>query len=283
MTARTNQSTYEEHIICFDGVGWHKLSEPIVNGTGLVTAMGYDVLNNYMWYSLDLGTDTQNYIAFQNLSNFPFSDFSTSGTHSLTSGRMDMGFRRVTKSTPSIIIEADNLSTARYLVVWYNIDNAGWLEWNGTGNGRVTADGVTTLTNPVSGGTNSTLEYFHIQIRVDFVTDNTAQTPILEGMTLRFIMRPVTLYGHFFNIIAASNLKTGSSHRDLRSVRDIYSAINTARASTAPITFVDPFGVSVTGYVSSVERRAVERHGRTEREGFPDIESQIMCNFVEVG
>ena len=283
MTARTNDGTYSEDIICFDGVGWHKLARPISNGTDTVTAMGYDVLNNYLWYSVDATTDTQNFIQFQNVSEFPFANFPTTGTHSLVSGRMDMGFRRVTKSTPSIIIEGDNLTTARYLVVFYNINNAGWLEWNGTNNGRITVDGVTTLTNPVSGGTNSTLQYNHIQIRIDFVTDATGQSPILEGITLRFIMRPATLYGHFFNIIAASNLKIGSSHRSLATVREIYTAVNAARASTAPITFVDPFGVSVTGYVASIERRAVERHGRQEPEGFPDIESQIMVNFVEVG
>ena len=135
----------------------------------------------------------------------------------------------------------------------------------------------------MSGGTNSTLEYQYIQIRIDFVSDAAGQSPILEGWTLRFIMRPATLYGHSFQIIAASNLKIGSSHRDLKTVRTIYKNIETARASAAPITFIDPFGSSVTGYISSVERRAVERHGRSEREGFPNIESLITVNFVEVG
>ena len=194
-----------------------------------------------------------------------------------------MGFRRVTKSTPSIIVDAQNVTAARYLVVFYNIDGAGWLEWSGTGNGRITANGTTTLTNPVSGGTNSTIQYNYIQIRIDFVSDAAGQSPILEGWTLRFIMRPATLYGHAFQIIAASNLKVGAGGRDLKTVRTIYSNINTARASAAPVTLVDPFGVSVTGYVSSTERRAIERHGRANREGFPDIESVIVVNFVQVG
>jgi hypothetical protein len=283
MTARTNETTYEEHILAWDGVAFHKMAEPITNGTDTITAMGYDVLNNYLWYAVDATTDTVNFIEFQNQSEFPFARFPITGTHSLISARMHMGFRRVTKSTPSIFVDAENVTAARYLVVWYNIDGAGWLEWGGTGNGRITANGTTNLTNPVSGGTNSTIQYNYIQIRIDFVSDSATESPILEGWTLRFIMRPATLYGHAFQIIAAGGLKIGSTHRDLRSVRDIYSAVETARASTAPVTLVDPFGVSVQGYVSSVERRAIERHGRTNREGFPDIESVIVVNFVQVG
>ena len=288
MTARTNESTYEEHIIVWDGVGWHKIAEPIGAGSDTITAMGYDVHNNYLWYSVDVGsdgvtgTDTSNFIQFQDLSSFPFAAFSTSGTHSLISSRMGMGFRRVTKSTPSVIIEAENVNSTRYLVVYYSIDGGTFTEWGGSSNGRITSDGVTTLTNPL-GGTNDTIEYNHLQIRIDWVTDTAAQSPVLEGFTLRFIMRPAVLSGHNFTIIAASNLKIGTSHRDLRTVRDIYSAVDTARASSAPITFLDPFGVSIQGYVSSVERRAIERHGRDERGGFPNIESRIVCNFVEVG
>jgi len=282
MTARTNQTTWEEHIICFDGVGWHKLAEPCTDGSDYITGMGYDVTNNYLWYAVEAGaTDAIYYIRFQNQSDFPYAAFPTTGTHSLISSRLDMGFRRVKKSTPSIIVEAQNVTAARYLVVYYNIDGAGWVEWGGAAQGRIIANGVTTKTAPL-GVANDTLEYNYIQIRIDFVSDAAAQSPILEGFTLKFIMRPAVLYGHSFSIVAATYAKVGAARRDSKTVRDIYSAINTARASTAPITFVDPFGVSHQGYVASVERRAVERHGRREREAYPDIESQIAVNFVEV-
>jgi len=293
MTARTNESSYNEDILAFDGVGWHMLARVLTSaGTGSITAMGYDVNNNYLWYSTDEATDTVQYIRFQDLSEFPFANFPTSGTHRYTSSRMGMGFRRVTKSSPSIIVEASgSLSSTIYLIISYQLDGGTIYEWGdssgNTGNsaGHITSTGVTELTNPE--GTTAvdgrrTIEYNYMQIHVDFVTDNSGLTPVLEGYTLRFIMRPTTLYGHFFNIVAASNLKIGTSKRDLKSVRDIYSGIDTARASTAPIKLVDPFGVEAWGYISSIERRAVERHGRTERRGFPNIESRILVNFVEV-
>ena len=292
ITARTNESSYQEDILAWDGVGWHKLAEVLTSaGTGEITAMGYDVNNNYLWYSTDEGTDTVQYIQFQDLSEFPYANFATSGQHRYTSSRMGMGFRRVTKSSPSLIVEAaGSLSSTIYLEVHYQLDGGTIYEWGdssgNTGNaaGHITSAGVTTLTNPEgTAAGQETIEYNYIQIIIDFVTDNSALSPILEGYTLRFIMRPATLYGHFFNIVAASNLKIGAAHRDLKSVRDIYSRIDTARASSAPISFLDPFGVSVSGYISSLERRAVERHGRETRRGFPNIESRILINFVEIG
>jgi len=196
---------------------------------------------------------------------------------------MGMGFRRVTKSSPSITVGAQNVNATRYLVVYYKRDGeTNWYEWGGTGEGRITKNGVTKLTNP-QGTDRSTLEYNYLQIRIDFVTDTAAQSPILEEFTLRFIMRPDCLYGHSFQIVAATNLKIGAGRRDLKTVRGIYSGIEAARASKTPIKFVDPFGVDWYGYIASVERRAVERHGRTERGGYPNIESRIIVNFVQLG
>jgi hypothetical protein len=292
MTARTNEASYEEHLLAWDGVGWHMLGELVTAGDGSVTGVGFDEINNYLWYSLNqpIAGNSVNYIEFQDLSEFSYANYSTSGTHRLTSSRMGMGFRRVTKSSPSLIVEASNVTAARYLEVHYQLDGGTIFEWGGAADGtgstacRITSNGVTTLTNPTGDADGlGTLEYNYMQIHIDFVTDATGKSPILEGYTLRFIMRPQTLYGHFFNVIAASNLKVGMSRRDLKSVRDIYSGIDTARSSAAPVSFTDPFGVTVQGYISSIERRAVERHGRTNREGFPNIESRILVNFVEVG
>ena len=293
LTARDNLTAYGEDLLCWDGVGWHKLLDIVTDGSAsvdTVTGMYYDVDLNYLWISVDdgsdgeTGTDLIYYVRFQDLSDFPYANFPTSGTHTLDSSRMHMGFQRVTKSTPSILVEAENVTAARYLVVWYSLDGAAWTEWGGTGQGRITSDGLTTKSNPLAAAAGySTIEYNHIRIRIAFVSDSSTQTPVLEGFTLRFIMRPATLYGHSFNIIAAKAVKVGSARRDVRSVRTIYKAIETARASKSPIVFVDPFGVEVNVYVASVERRAVERHGQRTEGGYPNIESQIIVNVVELG
>jgi len=283
LTARTNDATYEEHILCWDGVGFHKLAEPVTNGTDTVAAMGYDSINNFLFYSVDAGTDATYYIQFQNQSEFPFANFATTGTHSLITSRLDMGFRRVKKSTPSMFIEVDNVNSSDYVGVYYSLDGDSFVEWGGsdTTSYQVATTGVVELSDPLGTG-NTTIEYNFLQLRFDFVTTVSTSSPILEGYTLRFIMRPNTLYGHAFQVIAAKDLKTGAGARQLKSVRDIYSELETARASAAPVTFVDPFGVSHQGYISALERQAIERHGRAEREGFPDIESVVQINFVEI-
>jgi hypothetical protein len=167
------------------------------------------------------------------------------------------------------------------LVVYYSIDGGAFTEWGGAGNGEITSDGVTELTDPLGTG-NSTIEYNYLILRVDFVTDIAGQSPILEGITIRFLMRPAVLYGHSFNIVGASHAEYGHFTDD-RTVKDIIDDLETARASTAPITLVDPFEVSHQGYISSVERRAVERHSLEEEGGSQDIEHIIRVNFVEVG
>lgn len=283
MIARTNETTWEEHLICWDGVGWHKIAAPCTDGSDYVTGSGYDVTNNFLWLAVEAGaTDVIYYLRFQAQSDFPYANFQTSGTHNVISSRMGMGFRWVKKSSPSIVIEAENCTAARYLVVYYNADNKGWYEWGGTDKGRITKNGIVTLSDP-TGIDKSTLEYNFIQIRIDFVTDSATESPILEGFTLRFIMRPAVLFGHSFVVVAASQQKIGATKRDTKSVYTIFSKLEEARASAAPIKFIDPFGVPHQGYIATLERRAVERHADTRREGRPDIESQITVNFVEVG
>jgi len=279
-TARTNEATYNEHILAFDGTGWHKLNDGFTS-SDTISMMAYDVQNNYLWFHEDDASADQTwYIPLQNFSDYPKAAFKTSGTHNLLSPRIDMGFRRIQKSTPSMFIEASNVTSARYLVVYYSLNGGSFTEWGGSGNGRITSNGVTELVNPL-GTANSTIEYYYLKLRIDFVTDSGTQSPILEGITLRFILRPNVLYGHFFTIPASDRMRVGNSFAD-RTARDIYSALETARASVSPITFVDPMGESHQGYLSSIERRAITRHGLETREDFPDIENAITVNFVEI-
>jgi hypothetical protein len=281
-TARTNETTYEEHLLCWDGVGWHKMLEIVTNGTDTVTAMGYDSVNNYLWYHLDATADKTYYVQFQNQSAFPHANFPTTGTHSLKTSRMEMGFPWVDKSSPSITIEADNCTSARYLTIYYRIDDeTTWHEWGGTGNGRITSNGATTLWNP-AGSQNTTVEYEYLSLRIDFTTDATAQSPILESMTLRFIMRPDVLFGHFMQIPVATRMRTGAAAMTLDRAKDIITEVKKARASKSPVPLVDPYGAEVYGYISSYQQRALEQHGSGVREGNPDIESVIEINYVEL-
>jgi len=268
----TTHTTPEHHLIAFDGVSWHKLAE-LSNGLDIVTGMNYDVVNNRLWYHISATPDVTYYFSFKSNSEFPFENFPTSGTHSLISSRLDMGFRRITKSMDSIWIEATGLSDTVYLTVLYEIDNSGtWVTW-----GDVKEDGVTTLKFP---GNLYTQEFNHIKIRIDFTTDTATLSPILEGATIRFMLRPDVVFGYNFDIIASSNQAYGQ-HADKRTSAAIATRIRELRDSKSPIDFIDLLGNTVKVYVSSINEIAQVRTA-SKSEGKFDVEYRLNINLVGV-
>lgn len=461
-TARTNNSSYLESLLCFDGVGWHILVDQLNStaGSGTITAMSYDVASNSLWYHEDHATaDVTKQIYFQDLSEFPYSRFPTSGDHYLVTSRLDMGYRRVKKSTPSLLVRGSNLAknstdADRYITVYYRTDgqsygselltntdfetdmsdwtatnypgaavsaafahggtqslellssatsvnaylksdtyqtaepgdifkasawiratsggiyavpagimrigvefydssnnslNSGyytiidtvnepqkktilvdgtwvyveyitgpappfaakarfylhqwnrasneriylddasltkavaWTPWGGTDGTTnvVSSDGVTELTDPL-GTTDSTLEYYYLELKFQFQTSVTSQTPVLEDYTVRFLMRPDTLYGFRFSIVGSSHADWGGA-LDERTAYTVYQNLKTARDSKAPISYTNPYGDTYQVYVTSVQMQAIERHGIVQEGGQPDIEHRVLVNLVQVG
>lgn len=274
-TARTNETTYDEVLLCWDGTGWHKLMTLITDSTtDAITAMGYDVGNNYLWYHLDSTADATYYIPFQGLSVFPYANFPTSGTHSLITSRIDGGFRRVKKSMPSIMVTAEELTSTRYIKVYYQLDGDGtWTEW-----GNINEDGVTELTSP---GSARTREFNYIQLRFDFITATATISPILYDYTIRVILRPNVLWGWNFDIILADELEHDML-TDLRSAEEALADLETARDSKSPISFKDIFGVEHYGYISAMSDAVVYRTEADEDE-VDKYELVANVNVVEMG
>ncbi len=270
-TARTNETTYGEDLLCFDGVGWHKLARLVSNGSDEVTAMTYDSMNNYLWYHRQSSLNATYYIPLQNYSDYPYSAFPTTGTHQLYTSRWDMGFRWVYKSTTSLVIEASNLNSDRYLSIYYSIDGNAFTKWQ-----DVITSGTTKLTMPAG---DQSKEFHYIQLMVQFVTNDPTQSPILEGMTLRFLMRPETVLGWSFNVPIKIGMNKGISVED-RDAVTILNDLQAARDSINPIEFEDIYGIKHIVYVTSKEVRTVEWNkdvGGTNE----DIESICAINLVE--
>jgi len=270
-TARTNETTYSEDLICFDGVAWHKLANLVSNGTDSITAMAYDAVNNYMWYHLDSTSDVTYYIQFQSQSDYPYGNYPTTGTHEITLSRWDMGFRWVQKTAPTLTIEAKNVTSARYLTVYYSLDGGSWIEWD-----NITQNGITRLDLP---GGNRAVEFYYITIKIRFTTDTAAQSPILEGATLRFLMRPVTVQGWSFNIPLASGMATNTAIES-RSSRQLVQDLKDARDNTGAIEFTDIDGQEYYVHLTSVTRRAIEKD-LFEGGDSPNIEYVVAVNVVE--
>jgi len=272
-TARTTETTYNEDLLCFDGVGWHNLMTLATGPTNSVTAMEYDPENDYLWYHLNSSPDITYYIRMQGNSDFPYANFPTTGTHELTTSKWDMGFRWVRKSSPSMVVETSNLTNSSYLTFYYSIDGGDWVEWD-----TIYESGTKTLTLP---GGGHTLEFYYLQIKVKFTTTVATQSPILEGLTLRFIMRPETLDVWSFNIPIGNNLTHNISIDD-RTSAEMIEDLKDARDSASPVEFEDIDGSIYYVYVTSLSRMAVV-HDANSGGDTPEIEYFASLNVVEVG
>lgn len=274
-------------LLVWDGVAWHQLATDMsITAAVHDRFVGYQVPAwDYFFFQVpSINPSTTSLVVrlqMTNRSKFFSGGFPTTGLHALKTSKIDAGFRRVTKSTPSILVEASNVTEPRYIRIRYSIDGGAFTEWGGTGNGHITVPGITELTDPLGTG-NSTLEYKNIQFEIAFFTDSAAQSPILESLTVRLIMRPETNFGYAFNIVATSNPELGTQTMDNRSPAQIIADLHTARQSAAPITFVDPFGISKKVYIASLSEQAVEYHS-DRPSPTPNIESRININLVEVG
>jgi hypothetical protein len=175
------------------------------------------------------------------------------------------------------------LSSTTYLKLYYRKDGAtAWSPWGGTDDttNKITTNGVTELTNPTGAGTRSTIEFYYLELRVDFITGTVTLSPILNDITVRFLLRPDTYYGWSFQIVAAGDTQYGMS-LDERSANAILTDLETARDSKAPITFVDPWGTSHKVYVTALNEAGVEYH--VDEPGLvPNIEHAVQVNLVEL-
>lgn len=278
-TAKTNETPYSEALLCWDGLSIHKLLDICTDGTVDTTALSYDSVNNRLWlHTYNPNTSSNHldyYIQLNSNSSFPYSNFPTTGTHSLYTSRLDMGFRRITKSMPSILVEAENVTNLRTIKVYYQLDSDGvWILW-----GTIQNSGVTELTQP--GGADSR-EFNHVQLRFDFATNDSAQTPILDSFTLRFIIRADLKKGFNFNIIAASNLESSPGVQDERTSKEIVNDLWDARNSKPSVEFIDFLGDVRKCYLTTIKEQPTFITETTESDELSDLEYWVNVNLVEV-
>jgi hypothetical protein len=293
MIAKTSDTNGYYDMLCFDGVGWHKLHRfAVAAATDQIQALRYlygsgNSTNDWLFYhhfSLTASTSGLYLFRLRKTDEFPFANFPTTGQHSLITSKFDAGFRRIQKSTPSLLLEASNLSAGHYyLKVYYRLNNdTAWTAWGGTDGvtNLVTAAGVTELSNP-TGTTGSTLEYYWIQFRIDFITDSATQSPILDGLTVRLLMRPETTYGYAFDILLEQDAEFGVQSGLNRDPKAMLIDLRAARDSKAPITFTDLFGDNHRAYVTSVSELATE--WKPEGVGpSENIQHRVSVNVVTV-
>lgn len=246
-------------VLAFDGTGWHKVFE----NSKTLWALFYSPSND----SLFVCSEAKLFrIQFQQLSELPYAYFPTSNNHYLNLSEIDAGFRRVTKSFAEIDIEATNLlAPNRYIGVEYSADNGAW---NVLGN--ATVSGVTEL--PM----NPTVEAKKLDVRLNFKTGDSAQSPILRNVSVKYMVRPNVLYGHRLTILGGDEVHMLDG-RTLKASSEVQRQwLRAARNSKAPVVFITPFGEQKTGYLSTLQFGNLQR-----RPGEPRSNWTCVTNIVE--
>jgi len=319
-------------LFCYDGVGWHKLAD-LVYSDGLpgTSCMCYDGDNNKLYFSIGNSVAASRYDGYfaMGTTNLPSAPYQTgAGTNVLLSSRLDMGFRRVKKFSPSLMIEASNIyydpvntSSNHYLKLYaifgvgendLGVDELAYVFLGDVihnGINEIYLPGISLIGFPmahVRGAprlgiipgvempsqryidvirpAHSVVKpfvstYNYVILLVEFITEDNTESPILEGLTMRFLLRPNVFYGYNFNVVAADNMVYGDTI-DTRTATQIVAELKAIRDSKVPVDFVDIYGNTVQVYVSSVTNQGIERHENHENE-MHSIESFVNLNLVE--
>ncbi len=275
-TAKTDETSYTQSILAYDGVAWHRLIDPVSGSSSdEISMMALDPANDYIWFHLNKSTDETHYIQLRPKSDFPKESFSTSGNHYWYSSIHDMGFRKVTKSLRSIEFETDNCDANNTISVAYSIDDGSFITTGlsnpGAGVGVVATSPTVTLTF------DDTIEFKKIQLRLAF-TAQAAQSPVLKALSMKYMMRPDTSNGYVFDVIVSSNFEYGGSMDD-RTAAKIMDDLEAVRASTAPVPFVNLLGESSNVYLASITESARSRVDSNPQ--LPDVEHRVRVSLVE--
>jgi len=276
MSARTSETTYDEALLAWDGVGFHKLLDVVTDSTtATISMISIDTANNYIWYHVsDSGaTDSTDYVQYQTDSEYPHPNFPTSGTHRITTSRIHAGFRRVQKSMPALWVETDNCNSTQTIAVSYAIDDGTTFhDWT-----TLNTNGEHILYLPQN---QLTEEFSYIRLRFTLSTGSASETPVLEGFAMMVMMRPDFKMGYTFDVLGGTNVASGM-HEDNRTGYSIMHDLRTLRNKKAPIELVTPFGDKVYGYLTSITENAVEYEPEDYTGGSINILQLIRCNFVE--
>ena len=286
-------SSYITSLFAHDGVGWHKLHDftefpqsspyswvqsyktsyfiaPVppnlsltYNRNALVICIpvstGIPLLSSYYRFVIEN-------------SQSPVPPFAPSGVW--YSPRLDMGFRRVTKSAVQLQIEVQKAHPSTPIQVSVRFDdNPTWYNL-----GTINSTGIHHLDFSAVNSTTKTAEFRYMIIRLTFTGTDT-QTAIVEGITVRFLMRPNVFYGWNMDIIASQEY-TFDGQVFETSPEETLTYLKTLRDSKAPIEFIDLQGGTYHGYISAINVQSLELF-EPATDSTTNIESVININFVE--
>lgn len=318
VVARTNDATFEEHLLRYDGAFWHNIGL-LATSPAYVSAFDISPLTDRIMIGIRNGSSySVDTIRLQPLSNLPFSDYSVGGTtDTIYTSQFDAGWPEMTKFFRKLDIECNTTSTSKTITVEYALDGGSWyslglIAANATnhtlyfpGNETAWAAGTVYTVNdhvpgytcilghsaasanePGVGGDWATYwgqqgdnDGKKLQLRFSLTTADSTSSPVLEKFTLQYLARPSIIYQHRFDILTADNLPLLTGIRDHRTGAEIRADLEAIRALTAPCVFYDPDGTSHSGLATDLSFTMSQYPGRDRPQ---DVEMRGILTMIEL-
>lgn len=166
----------------------------------------------------------------------------------------------------------------RSVLVEYQLDGGDWVTL-----GTISDQGTVELSFAGDPPTKEppSVQYNFMSLRLTLVTDHANYTPVVEDVTIRYIMRPGTVYGWSLDIVAASYERYGDHIMDA-TAGQIKSDLKADRDSAAPLPFVDIDGMEYWVYLTSLNGRLVESGDKGGTEDVA-LEYLFRVSLIETG
>jgi hypothetical protein len=163
---------------------------------------------------------------------------------------IDGNLQNIIKDWVDLDVIVSNIDSDQYFVsVYYRFDEDD--SWTSLGDAK---------TEPVTNlefSTDTTGR--KIQLRFDFFTNESYNTPQLLGYSLRYIPRPDTKQMFNVQVLIADDLELHNRTKETRSVSTLWSDLVAAREADEAVTFIDPLGTSYNVHVNALARQLVRR------------------------
>ncbi len=269
----------KEALLCYDGVGWHKLMD-IATGGDTVSGMNYTPLNDKLWISIQGTTDKIYYIPLNTSYHMPYPSYETTTTrpsdldnpHYLYMSGFDAQLSTVQKHFSAASISGI-FDSGRTIDAWYSIDRGPWMHLGTYDDPDASNAGIETIAFPAS----ATGKMIHF--RFNFQTAQETLTPVMERFILQYLPRPATIYSYEFDILLADIIKELDHTLDSNTSKDLYDALLAARASVTPLTLHDIWNEEHTVYCTAVTW--VPTEFESGGSGTPkEVEGYIHAVFV---
>lgn len=245
-----NAENADGAILCYDGSAWHVLDR---RAAWTPYAIFYSTICSKLFvnYGATNGTFYQSY----NTLTGTVAEYDASRTDYVITPWFDAGFPEIDKAFKEVRTSTRYATTTEKLTLYYEIDENGtWVQIGSvTGTG-----GFNSTTLPIS-ASEAAVVGKKIRFKIAMNTGSASLTAELFDFTLKYLLRPVTVYGYRVTVVLADNQfdMTGATEMDNFSTQ--LANLNSAEASVTPITIDTPDGYRHKAYITGTRVVAVRK------------------------